>query len=182
MRRIGILGSVILLLAATGQGAWSQAQRDPLNEQEIDQIREYADQPVERVKLYMKYVQQRVDAIKEMVGDTKIQNKQAKLRSLMDEFTRLVDELQDNLDSYDETHSDIRKALKELVPASAKWPDVLNKPPPDQAYDFSRKTAIDAAQSLAEQAIKLQVDQEKWFAEHKHDKGKDSAGQQKEPK
>ena len=182
MRNLPRTGVLLFLAAAFCAPLFSQSQRDPLNEQETDQIREYADRPVERVKLYMKYVEQRTSAIDEMVGDTKIQNKPAKLRSLMEEFTRLVDELQDNLDSYDETHSDVRKALKDLVPASVRWQEVLNKPPADQTYDFSRKTAMDAAQSLSDQAHKLLVEQDKWFAEHKHDKDKDSGDQQKAPR
>ena len=62
---------------------------------------------------------------------------------------------------------DVRKALKELVPATQKWLVTLNKPTPDQSYDFSRKTAVEAGESLNEQAKKLQVDQEKFFAEQK---------------
>ena len=172
--------TALLLLASAAPFLLAQSQRDPLNNTEVDQVREVADQPVERAKLYMKFVEQRTNAIKEMAGDTKIQNKSMKLRNLMEEFTRLVDELQDNLDSYDDTHSDVRKALKELVPASVKWVTILNKPEPDQTYDFSRKTALDAAQSLSDQAKKLQIDQDKWFAEHKKDK--DSIEQPARPK
>ncbi len=159
-----------LLCAALAQRSPAQAKGDPLSDAEIDQVREVADQPLERVKLYMKFIQQRADAIQEMVGDSRIQNQPPKLHNLLDEYTRLVDELQDNLDSYDETHSDIRKALKELVPASQKWLAIVNKPPPDQTYDFSKKTAIEAGESLVDQARKLQDDQIKWFAEHKKDK------------
>jgi hypothetical protein len=154
-----------------------QTNKDPLNETEVDQVREVADQPVERVKLYMKFIAQRTDAIQEMVGDTKIQDKPAKIHNLMDEYTRLVDELQDNLDGYDETHSDVRKALKELVPASEKWLAILAKPASDRSYDFSRKTALEAGQSLAEQAKKLQADQIKWFAEHKAEKNRNGEGE-----
>jgi hypothetical protein len=164
------LGLCGFLLFSVSSPLWGQSKKDPLNDQEVDQVREVADQPIERVKLYMKFISQRVDAIQEMGGDTKINNGPQKLHNLLEEYTRLVDELQDNLDTYDETHSDVRKALKELVPASEKWVAVLNKPPPDQSYDFSRKTAVEAGQSLAEQAKKLQADQIKWFAEHKHDK------------
>jgi hypothetical protein len=147
-----------------------QSKQDPLSEAEVDQVREVADQPIERVKLYMTFIAKRTDAIQEMVGDTKIQNKPAKFHTLMEEYTRLVDELQDNLDSYDETHSDIRKALKDLVPASEKWLAIINAPPPDPTYDFTRKTAQEAGQSLVDQAKQLQADQLKWFAAHKHDK------------
>jgi hypothetical protein len=148
----------------------SQTKRDPLNDQEIDQIREVADRPPERVKLYLKFIEQRTAAIKQMASDPKVQNRAGKLRNLMEEFTRLSDELQDNLDGYSENHSDIRKALKDLVPASSKWTEILNLPPPDPSYDFSRKTPIEAATSTADQAKQLQDDQEKYFATHKPEK------------
>src|SRR5271163_4913765 len=162
--------AAILLLVGVVPPACSQAKSDPLNDAEVEQVREVADQPVARVKLFMKFIEQRTDAIDEMAGDTRIQNKPVKLHSLFEEYTRLVDELQDNLDSYDETHSDVRKALKELIPASEKWLAIVNKPPPDQSYDFTRKTAVEAGQSLNEQAKKLQTDQDKWFAEQKKNK------------
>ena len=167
--------ALLLLAAAFPFAAPGQAKDDPLNDAEVDQVREAADQPIERVKLYMKFIEQRTATIAEMARDPKIQNNPAKLHNLFEEYTRLVDELQDNLDSYDETHSDVRKALKDLVPASEKWLATLNKPPADQAYDFSRKTALEAGQSLAAQAKKLQTDQIKWFAEHKKDKDSDNA-------
>jgi hypothetical protein len=175
--RLGILsirsGLVVILLAGVARPALTQSKKDPLNDTEVEAVREVADQPIERVRLYMKFIAQRTDAIDEIAGDTRIQDKPAKLHNLLEEYTRLVDELQDNLDSYDETHSDVRKALKELIPATQKWLVTLNKPAPDQSYDFSRKTAVEAGESLNEQAKKLQVDQEKWFAEQKK-KNKDA--------
>jgi hypothetical protein len=171
--------AAILLLAGVLQLAHSQSKTDPLNDAEVEQVREVADQPVARVKLFMKFIEQRTDAIQEMVGDTRIQNQPMKLHNLFEEYTRLVDELQDNLDSYDETHSDVRKALKELIPASEKWLAILNKPPSDQTYDFTRKTAVEAGESLNEQAKKLQTDQDKWFAEQKKNKNGNNASEPK---
>jgi hypothetical protein len=149
---------------------FAQDKDDPLTEAQVDQLREVADQPAERVKLYMQFIAQRTDALAEMTGDTRIQQKPPKIRQLLIEYTRLVDELQDNLDNYDEIHADIRKPLKDLVPASSKWLDIVNKPPADPVYDFPRKTAADAGQSLVEQATKLQADQIKYFAEQKKEK------------
>jgi hypothetical protein len=174
-RRFSLFLFALAALAACPCSAPGQAKDDPLSDTEVDQVREVADQPVERIKLYMKFIAQRTDAIQEMAGDTRTQNKPIKLHNLLEEYTRLVDELQDNLDSYDETHSDVRKALKDLVPASERWLAAVNKPPPDPSYDFSRKTALEAGQSLVDQAKKLQIDQAKWFAEHKHDKTGDDA-------
>jgi hypothetical protein len=170
------LGAILLLSGILPQ-TFAQSKSDPLNDAEVEQVREVADQPVARVKLFMKFIEQRTDAIQEMVGDTRIQNQPVKLHNLFEEYTRLVDELQDNLDSYDETHSDVRKALKELIPASEKWLAVLKKPPPDQSYDFTRKTAVEAGESLNEQAKKLQVDQDKWFAEQKKNKNSDNVSE-----
>jgi prefoldin subunit 5 len=100
------------------------------------------------------------------------------LRAKIEEFTRLADELQDNLDTYDQQHADIRKALKELVPQSEKWQPVLNQPGPDPGYDFVRKTAVEAAKSVSDQTKELQKDQEKYFAEHKDQAGKNGTGPQ----
>ncbi len=161
---------MLLLLAGPIQLSIAQDKNDPLTDAEVEKMREVADQPIERVKLFMTFIEQRTDAIAEMVGDTRIQNKPPKIRKLLQEYTYLVDELQDNLDNYDETHADVRKALKELVPASKKWLDTVNKPPPDPVYDFPRKTATDASESLVDQATKLQTDQDKFFAEQKKEK------------
>lgn len=178
MRRFFTLAALTgVLLSATHAGA--QAQKDPLNDEEVDQIREVADQPMERVKLYMKFIEQRISAIKQMSSDPHVQEKPAKLRSLMEEFTRLADELQDNLDNYEDTHSDIRKSLKELSAASARWPEVLNTPPADRSYDFSRKTALEAAQSANEQATKLLDEQTKYFADKKKKKSDEGKSKDK---
>jgi hypothetical protein len=173
MQRLFTLAALFAVFL-TAWPLFAQSQRDPLNEDEVDQIREVADRPAERVKLYMKFIEQRIDAIRQMTSDANVQNKPAKLRSLMEEFTRLADELQDNLDNYEDTHGDVRKPLKELISASVKWGDVLKSPPPDRSYDFSRKTALEAANSATEQATKLLTDQTRYFAEHKKGRKDDS--------
>lgn len=175
MRRLLRLLSVILLLFPITL-TWAQSQKDPLNDDEIDQVRELGDRPNERIKLYAKFVEQRITSIKQLSTDKKDPNRSAELRAKIEEFTRLVDELQDNLDTYDSEHADVRKALKELVPESDKWQAVLLQPPSDPNYDFARKTAVEAAQSISDQTKTLQQDQEKYFAEHKDQAGKNGTG------
>jgi hypothetical protein len=173
MRRLILLSCLLMSLSAPLMG---QRSRDPLSDEETDQVREVADRPVERIKLYMKFIELRVAAMKQLNTDLKAQGRVVRFRNTLDEFTRLVDELAENLDTYDDRHSDVRKALKDLVPATQKWLDVLNAPPQDAANDFARKTALDAAQSIHEQSKKLQDDQDKYFAEHKDEKGKNGTG------
>src|SRR5579875_2697129 len=108
--------------------AIAQSSKDPLNEDEVEQVREFANQPNDRLKLYGKFIDQRIEAITKLASDKKAQDRVAELRARIEEFTSLVDELQDNLDTYDHDHADIRKALKSLAEASMKWEPALHLP------------------------------------------------------
>ncbi len=162
---MSILGVITASLMA-------QKERDPLSSSQVDQVRELGDRPVERLKLYLKFVNERVAAIKEMTPDSIENSRPAELRARYEEFTRLVDELADNMDTYDKDHADIRKALRLIVESSGKWAPVLKGPAPDRTYDFSRTTALDAAASNGEQAQKMLSSEEAYFAAHKDEAGK----------
>ena len=173
----GAAGLPVVAAPAAAAGANAgQQNRDPLSQSESDQIAELRDQPVPRIKLYQKFIEQRISAIKDLGTNPKAADRKAELRARFEEFTRLADELQDNLDTFDAAHADIRKALKDLVPASAKWPEILKQAAPDPSYDFSRKTALEAAQSTSDQAKELLDSQTKYFAEHKDEAGKNGTG------
>ena len=152
--------------------AAAQKPRDPLSNTQVDQVRDLGDHPVDRLKLFLKFVNERAAAIKELTPDSKENNRPAELRARYEEFTRLADELSDNVETYDSDHADIRKALRMIVDSSGKWPAILKAPPPDGTYDFARKTALDAAQSSSEQAQKLLASEETYFAAHKDEAGK----------
>jgi len=156
-----------LLIFLVSLPMWTQTQKDPLTETESEDLREYADRPPERVKLYLKYIDQRTTAIHQLGHDANTSGQDDRVRTLIEEFTRLVDELQDNLDVYSTTHADVRKILKEVIEASGKWPAVLHEPPADKVYDFPRKTALDAAESMNDEAKKMLAEQDKYFAELK---------------
>jgi phage host-nuclease inhibitor protein Gam len=166
----------ILLLAASLACALhsihGQKQHDTLSSGQVDQVRELGDNPLERLKLFLKFVNERAAAIKELTPNSTENNRPAELRARFEEFTRLADELSDNVDTYDSDHADIRKALRAIVDSSAKWPAILKAPAPDRTYDFSRKTALDAAESASEQAGKLLASEETYFAAHKDEVGK----------
>ncbi len=157
-----------LLLATSG---WAQARqdkdKDPLTDDQVEQVRETGDQPAERIRLYMKFIEQRTTEIHKSVGHPQPQNSAIQIHNLLQEFTRLSDELQDNLDTYTDEHDDLRKPLKDLVEHSTKWIATLNEPNPSQEYDFARKTSLDAAASTNELARKLLKEQEEYFSTHK---------------
>ena len=156
---------VLMLLAAVP--AFAQSKKDPLTDQQIEDVREAGDQPLQRIKLFVGYVDERAKGIHTINADPIAQNKGVRLHNLMEEFTRLSDELQDNMDNFDQQHADLRKVLKEIVDKTGEWGTVLNEPKPSPQYDFSRKTAIDANQSAHETAVQMLADETKYFAEQK---------------
>lgn len=171
-----LAGQMLCAGTVLAAGVSNGQNKDPLSDDEIDQVREARNLPVARIKLYQKFIEQRIDAIKELGPNPKSEDRKALLRAKFEEFTRLADELQDNLDTFDDAHADLRKALKDLVPASAKWPDILKMAAADSTYDFSRRTALDAAESTGDQARKLLESQTKYFSEHKDEANKNGTG------
>lgn len=159
--------------------AFAQSRKDPLTEQQAEAIREAGDQPLERVKLFTGYVDDRAAQIHTVNADPIAQNKTARIHNLLDEFTRLCDDLQDNMDQYDEQHADLRKVLKEIITKTDEWGKILVEPKPSPQYDFGRKTAIDSNQSAHETAVKMLADEEKYIAEKKKEEKEREKEEQK---
>jgi hypothetical protein len=167
-RMLAITGVCIFLtMAPAVVPSWAQSKKDPLTDQQIEEVREAGDQPPQRIKLFLGYVDERSKEIHSLDTDVHAQNREVRTHNLFEEFTRLSDELEDNLDAFNEEHADLRKELKELVDKSAEWTTVLNEPKPSSQYDFVRKTALDANQSVHEAATQMLADQVKYFAEKK---------------
>ena len=59
------------------------------------------------------------------------------------------------------------KCSKRSSRRAANGRTVLNEPPPSNQYDFVRKTALEANQSVHEAAVQMLADEEKYFAEKK---------------
>ena len=147
----------------------AQTKHVQLSEADTEKLREYADQPPERIKLYIKFIDERIAGIKQVLAATRPvpPDQTAQVHNLMDEFTGLVDELQDNLDGYADHHDDVRKALKQVTEACARWQEALKAAPPNSGYEFVRKTAIDATSSMADDSTKMLEEQNEYFKDKK---------------
>jgi hypothetical protein len=165
MKRTVAITGVWMVLAISP--LFGQSKKDPLTEQQIEDVREAGDQPLQRIKLFVGYVEERSKGIHDVNADARAQNKTVRLHTLFDEFTRLSDDLEDNMDNFNDQHEDLRKELKEVVEKSAQWTTVLNEPPPSNQYDFVRKTALESNQSVHDAAVQMIADEEKYFAEKK---------------
>jgi len=179
MRRLTckLLAALFLITPFFAATLHAQRQRDPLTDQEADEVANVRDRPNDRIKLFQKFLQERIDAIKAIGPNPASDDRKADLHAKLQEFTHITDELQDNLDTFEQAHADIRKSLKDLVPATTKWIAVLNQPGANnRADDFARKTALDAAQSASDEAGKLYKSQKEYFEQHKDERGKNGTG------
>ena len=89
----------LLLLLSLAAGA---KRRDPLTEAEADQLREVAMEPYKRIKLLIKFTEARLVAIDQVRVDPKLGSERGKqIHDLLEDFTNLMDEINDNLDQYE---------------------------------------------------------------------------------
>jgi hypothetical protein len=177
LKRLLAITGICLAMTAACLG---QSKKDPLTDREIEAVREAGDVPVERILLFVGYIDERAKAIHTLNADRIAQNKTERLHTLFDEFTRLSDDLQDNMDQYHDQKADLRKALKQVVEKTDAWGTILNEPKPDDDYDFLRKTAIDSNHEAHESAKQMIDDETKYFIELKKEQKEREKQQEKE--
>ena len=164
-----IATKIILLLLLLSVAAAAK-RRDPLTEAEADQLREVAMEPYNRIKLMIKFTEARLVAIDQVRVDPKQAADRGKqIHDLLEDFTSLMDEINDNLDQYEgrpldkDTVKQYHKGLKELIDADARFDLRLNtlksasetdpvtkKEAPD--FRFVLQDAMDALKSNADMA------------------------------
>lgn len=161
-RRLGL----ILLLLFLATPLHSQRSDSALSEAEIEQLRDTAYVPNDRVLVFIKLLDSRTDKIQSLYARPRRPGREQDTHDLLEEFTSIADELNDNLDDYGPRHSDIRKALPKLLNATERWSSNLKSLPDDDAYKVSRRLALEAIRDLSEASTQLVADQKTWFAAH----------------
>ena len=133
--------------------------RDPLNEKEIDEMREAADYPNKRLELMTGFARARLTAIAKLRADPKAANdRPMQIHDLLQDFTALLDEIDDNIDIYGSHKTDMRKGLKLVIEADSEWQLQLRKlkeqSPPEELeqYSFVLSNAIEAVKDIGESA------------------------------
>ena len=106
------------------------AQRhDPLTRKEVDNLREAAQMPDARTKLFFGFARARLEASERLHTDPKLQQPKTltELRRLLDDFTDIIDELDDNLDAFDDRGADLRAALRTVIETETDFQQRLHK-------------------------------------------------------
>jgi len=144
------------------------AQRDEnaMSEGEIEQLRESAYFPSDRILVFIKLLDARNKRIQDLFAHPRKPGREQDTHDLLDQFTAIADELNDNLDDYGPHHKDIRKVLPKLIDATERWSSNIKQPPDNPEYDLSRKLALESIRDIREEATRLVEDQKTWFAAH----------------
>src|ERR1700758_5579905 len=155
-----------LVLLALTLPAPAQRTDNSLSEGEIEQLRDSAYVANDRVMVFIKFLDARNKAIQDLFARPRKSGREQDTHDLMEQFTAIADELNDNLDDYGPHHRDIRKALPKLLDATERWSSSIKQPPDDPAYDLARKLALESIRDIREEATQLVEDQKTWFAAH----------------
>jgi len=110
-------------------GARGGAASRPLTRKEVDNLREAAQMPDARTKLFLGFARARLEASERLHTDPKLQQPQTltELRSLLYDFTDIIDELDDNLDAFDDRGADLRAALRTVIETETDFQQRLRK-------------------------------------------------------
>ncbi|MGH9563824.1 MAG: hypothetical protein ACRD3S_20415 [Terracidiphilus sp.] len=165
--------ATLLCLLLIAPLAAQKQKREPLTEKQQDEIAEAGINPVVRVNLYVRFINEYSDTIKGLVPRAKSSARVFRMDDTLQDFAALMDELSDNLDVYSDRKADIRKSLKGLNDSIAQWQQMLKSVPSEPGFELSLKDAIASANDLAGQAKQLTSDQEAYFAAHPKEKGQD---------
>jgi chromosome segregation ATPase len=168
--RLARLALAMLLLST----AWAQRRRDPLNPLEEDQLRDAAQDPAERLKLYIVFARTRLTSLEQMRADPKVTDRAQQTRDRLQNLLDVYDELNDNIDTFVERKADLRKPLKAVIEADTEFQAKLralkssvdaNKDESKQ-YDFLLTNVLDAVDGGVQDHRQL-LNQQEEAAKHK---------------
>lgn len=157
---------------------WAQRRRDPLNPLEVDQLRDAAQEPSERLKLYIQFARTRLTALEQMRSDPKVTDRAQQTRARLQDFLDVYDELNDNIDTFVGRKADLRKPLKSVIEADTEFQAKLRalKNAADankneaQKYDFLLTSVLDTIDSSVQDHRQLLNEQEEAAKHQKKEK------------
>jgi hypothetical protein len=170
-RKVASFALAVLLLSTV----WAQRRRDPLNPLEQDQLRDAAQDPGERLKLYIQFSRTRLTSLEQTRTDPKVTDRAQQTRDRLQDFLDVYDELNDNIDTFVERKADLRKPLKAIIEADTEFQAKLralkssadtNKDVAKQ-YDFLLTSVLETIDSSVADHRQLLSEQEEAFKHKK---------------
>ena len=158
MKRRGLLFLLLNLLLLASLAAPAQRRHDPLDKDEINQLRDAMLEPDDRLKLYVSFARDRMTKLEQMRADPKTTDRPQKTHDLLQDFLSIYDELNDNVDMYVGRKDDIRKPLKLVIEADTEFQAKLRAlkdaahtdAAESKQYEFLLTNAIETVDSSAD--------------------------------
>jgi hypothetical protein len=172
---------VLLLLLMVAVGVTPGEQKgDYLSDEETDQLREAQD-PSQRIEVYLSFTQVRLDRIENFRGKPPDPDYDigGYLDKQLDQYIRITDELKNWVQDQYDRHSDMRSGLKKFLELGPKQLEQLRRiqqaPGPYAAdYRKSLNDAIDDFNDALDGATKGLSEQAKLFGELKREEKADA--------
>lgn len=155
--------------------ARSEQKRDPLTNPEIDQLRDTAQDPDQRLKLYVAFARARLVALEQVRSDPKTADRGLATHDGLQDFLDVYDELNDNVDTYVGRKADLRKVLKTVIDGDTEFQaklralrdDATAKKAETEQYEFLLTNALDTLDSSVQDHRQLLSEQEEAFKQKK---------------
>jgi uncharacterized coiled-coil DUF342 family protein len=172
LRHFGYSLLIACLLLPLG---WSQSRPDPLNPVEIDQLRDAAQEPTQRIKLYLQFARARLDALQQIRTDPKVTDRPRQMHDKLQNFLEVYDELNDNIDTFADRGADLRKPLKTVIEADTEFQAKLRaiksssdaSPAEAQKYQFLLDSAVQAVDDGGKDHRELLTEQDETWKHKK---------------
>lgn len=173
-RLIAVVGLLLIALAAGDE----LRRRDPLTPPEVDKLRDAAQDPEVRLKLYVEFARVRLEKLDAVRADTKVADRTEQTRAALQDFLDVYDELSLNVDTYADRGADLRKALKPVIEGDTEFgaklrafkASLANSREEAEHYEFLVSSALEAVDAGVREHRDLLAEQEEAF---KHKKNKD---------
>jgi hypothetical protein len=178
-----LIAATLLVLIAVASGA-EQHHRDPLNAREVDQLRDAAQDPETRLKLYVEFARARLAKLEQVRADQKLADRTEQTRAALQDFVDVYDELSLNVDTYADRGADLRKALRPVIEGDTEFGAKLRAFKASLAssreevenYEFLVASALEAVDEGAKEHRDLLAEQQEAFKNKKtKDRREDSS-------
>jgi hypothetical protein len=161
-----LVGALGVLLSLAGARLHAQAPDGMLSEAEVDNLRDAAYVPMDRVRVYMRILNDREKELDDLMKQRHGTDFASDVHDVLDQMGSIADELNDHLDEDNSNHRDLRKVLPKLVQATERWSTSLRAPVNDERYDIVRKVALDNIKDTRDLAQQMETEQDAYFKAH----------------